>query len=166
MAYGFEVVDQKHTRTDADIGMTLIGTETESGEGTKTFTYPLESEPTFVFGYEAHITDAPTTDTYIPRWHLCSTYTATNITSDLVENTSGVCLINGDIDETHTTESACITAGGTWDTEHPWFAVFEADIALNQIGKWEDDSCYSTGSLSNLKANTDITLYFWALGLI
>ena len=70
MTYGFKITDDKHTRTDADIGFTLIGTDSFLGTGTFKFTFPLETEPDYVTSYLGNITDAPTTDTIEPVFHL------------------------------------------------------------------------------------------------
>lgn len=166
MAYGFKIVDDKHTRTDADIGFTLIGTDTFIGTGTYKFTFPLENNPDYVVSWAGNITDAPTGDTTYPVYHLGSMAIWTPSFAGVVTNSSGLCLVNGDFDSSITTSSTCnATSGGVWDTTTPYFAYFEGSLDYEQIGKWDDDTCYSgTNTFSDLKDGTEVTLYFMALG--
>ena len=166
MTYGFKITDDKHTRTDADIGFTLIGTDSFLGTGTFKFTFPLETAPAYVTSWLGTITDAPTTDTIEPVFHLGIIPIWTLTFAGVVTNVSGLCLVNGDFDSSITTASVCnSTSGGVWNTTTPYFAYFEGGLDYEQIGKWDDDSCYSgTNTFSDLKDNTEVTLYFMALG--
>jgi len=167
MAYGFEIYDAKGTIDDSVIGITLIGTDSISGEGNFIYTFPLENPVDYLYITQFEITDAPTSDTIEPEWHLNNVYTGTLDTPQTITNTSGVCLIGGDYNGSYTTESSCNSAGGVWDTTTPYFAVFMGNVAYSHVGKQEVDGCLSSGnSYTNLKANTDLTLYFYAVGLI
>jgi len=169
MAYGFEIVDESgNTFNDTTIGMTLIGTDTFTGEGNFVYTFPLESPPDYVFGYVVEITDAPTTDTIEPQFHK-NLFPLGGFTSQTaVDNTTnpGVCVINGDLNFSYVTENDCINHSGTWDTTTPYFAYFAGNIAYQMIAKAQADGCLSTGTVADYKANTDLTIYFYALGAL
>jgi hypothetical protein len=166
MAYGFKIVDDKHTRTETDIGYTVIGTDSFTGTGTYKFTFPLELSPDYIVTWQYQITDAPTADTTEPVYHLnVVPYIAVSF-KGTVTNTSGVCIVNGDFNSSITTPSACNgTSGGVWDTTTPYFAYFEGNVDYVLIGKDDTDSCFSgTNTFTDLKDDTEITMYFLAVG--
>lgn len=169
MPTGFSIIDANHTRTDADIGYTLIGTDSELGEGTFKFTFPMENPYDYIIGWHYQITDSSTADTLEPVYHLNNIASLSITTQTVVDNTSGLCIVNGDYSSTITTSSTCnSTSGGVWDVTTPHFAYFEGTVAYLQVGKYSgDDVCFSgTNTFSDLKDGTELTMYFLAMGAI
>jgi hypothetical protein len=78
MAYGFRIVDTKHTITDADFGTTMVGTAEFTGAGNFEFTFPLESSPDFLYSTFFTITAASTADAFPggPLWFSTSVINA------------------------------------------------------------------------------------------